>query len=252
MATPTFNAGKDYAGLETATTNAVAVKSSGENRSNQVTEGTNGKGDVAAQDVFGSTADPSTTYEVVKSFSGALPALGTVKTHDDFANPLMIVSYAFSFSAKNPGTLTATLKMIEPNGTTNRTYATGNVSFTARHRAQDILNALTIKKKSGEEWTNVTDDTEADITAATATFSVDPTIGQPKGVTSSSDCSGGKVVAQFTVGCWIAGELDFVAAEGFTITAEKTRTDPENGYSEYTVTLSKGLTGTDAVTLKDS
>ena len=46
MANATFNAGIDYFGLETATSNALKVKSSAENRSKQSASGANCYGDI--------------------------------------------------------------------------------------------------------------------------------------------------------------------------------------------------------------
>ena len=92
MGSKSFNQGIDYFALETATSNALKVKSSAENRSGQTATGPNTEGDVAAVDAYGETAAPSAEYDVV----------GTI-AHDPTAdsNPTTIFTLGTLISAAN-------------------------------------------------------------------------------------------------------------------------------------------------------
>ena len=57
MASKSFNQGFDFFDLETATSNALKVTSSAENKSGQTTTGPNTEGDLAVVDAYGETVN---------------------------------------------------------------------------------------------------------------------------------------------------------------------------------------------------
>lgn len=239
MSSPTFNAGIDLFGLEAASSNKLKVKSSSENFTDSLAEAENGKGDVVAQDRYGEQAAPSADYDCVGAVTLSSLKLGTVSTPSGMPVPVMLTNLTFTTSAANPVSVSASGVSIESGGSTLRQYALPSITLSPRHRAQDILNALTVK--IGQ---NAATETQAEITNATFAFSVTPTFAEPKGVRSASDCHGGKLEATYTVGCWVSTRPTFEAASGYTMSVSS-KTDPENGYTTYTVTLSKPLTGAD-------
>ena len=97
MANATFNAGIDYFGLETASSNQIKVKSSAENRSKQSTSGANTAGDAVVVDSWGETAAPSAEYDVVDAITQAIfPELGSVNTPSGFTNPVVLGTVTIS------------------------------------------------------------------------------------------------------------------------------------------------------------
>src|SRR5574344_1828540 len=121
MANATFNAGIDYFGLETATTNALKVKSSAENRSKQSSSGANSYGDITVVDSFGDTAAPSAEYEVIAALASAsFPVLGTCATVASLANPVVLGTVTINTSNGAAPTVSASGSMVQSGAATLR------------------------------------------------------------------------------------------------------------------------------------
>lgn len=243
MATPTFNGGIDYFGLEDLTSDALKVKSSNENFTDELAQGENGKGDVVAQDRYNEQATPSADYSCVGEVTLSDLKLGTVNTVSGFPRPIMFTGINFQTQSKSEVTCSCTGMAVEPGAETKRTYTLPAITFTPRHRAQDILNILDIKVGN-----TAATETQAEITQASYNFTVEGTLASPKGVTLGSDCHGGKCEASFTIGCWVSNvtvALTSAAASAGWSLSKPTATDPENGYHEITCTATLPIIGED-------
>lgn len=248
MANATFNAGIDYFGLETATTNALKVKSSAENRSKQSSSGANSYGDITVVDSFGDTAAPSAEYEVIAALASAsFPVLGTCATVASLANPVVLGTVTINTSNGAAPTVSASGSMVQSGAATLREYTLPTFSLTARHRAQDFLAAVDIK---------IGDSTASGVTdygleSVSATFPIEITLAQPKGVVANYDIHGGTATASYTMN-WYASTAPTIvltaaaATAGYTISSPVTKADPEGGYTQYTWTVSLPMTGEEA------
>jgi hypothetical protein len=248
MANATFNAGIDYFGLETATTNALKVKSSAENRSKQSSSGANSYGDITVVDSFGDTAAPSAEYEVIAALASAsFPVLGTCATVASLANPVVLGTVTINTSNGAAPTVSASGSMVQSGAATLREYTLPTFSLTARHRAQDFLAAVDIKIGDSP----ASDVTDYGLASVSATFPIEITLAQPKGVVANYDLHGGTATASYTMN-WYASTAPTIvltaaaAAAGYTISSPVTKACPENGYTQYTWTVSLPMTGEEA------
>ena len=258
MANATFNAGIDYFGLETATSNALKVTSSNENRSKQSTSGANTYGDAAKVDSWGETAAPSAEYQIIDTLTQAgLPDLGTViaasDSHisidydgDGTAVAVPVVLGGFSISTQNGSAPTATAsgQTVQSGATQLRAYELPAFSVSPRHRAQDFLGLCTIKI-----GTSAADDTEDyGLESVSAEFPIEFTLAQPKGELKNYDLHGGMATCSFTMN-WYASTAPTVALStvattlGATMSEPVAKSDPEGGYTQYTWTVSFPMIG---------
>jgi hypothetical protein len=248
MANETYNAGIDYFGLVTATTNALEVISSAENRSKQSSSGANSYGDITVVDSFGDTAAPSAEYEVIAALASAsFPVLGTCATVASLANPVVLGTVTINTASGVEPKVSASGSMVQSGAATLREYTLPTFSLTARHRAQDFLAAVDIK---------IGDSTASGVTdygleSVSATFPIEITLAQPKGVVANYDLHGGTATASYTMN-WYASTAPTIvltaaaAAAGYTISSPVTKACPENGYTQYTWTVSLPMTGEEA------
>lgn len=248
MANATFNAGIDYFGLETATTNALKVKSSAENRSKQSSSGANSYGDITVVDTFGDTAAPFSEYKVRAALASAsFPALGTCATVASLENPVVLGTVTINTSSGVEPKVSASGSMVQSGAATLREYTLPTFSLTARHRAQDFLAAVDIK--IGDSPASAV--TDYGLESVSATFPIEITLAQPKGVVANYDIHGGTATASYTMN-WYASTAPTIvltaaaAAAGYTISSPVTKACPENGYTQYTWTVSLPMTGEEA------
>lgn len=253
----TFNQAKDYFELVAAQSPKLKVKSSNENRSMQTASGQNTHGDTVVVDGYGETAAPSSEYEVIADMTAAdLPVLGKVITAADSdisiggtAHPVALGGISISTQTGSAPTLTANGQAIQVGGTQKRWYDLKsifpNFSLSTRHRAQDFLGLCVIKK-----GTNAASPTEDyGLSSVNATFPVEFTLAQPQGVLLNYDLHGGTVTVDYTMN-WYAATPPAVSLAGnvpanTTITNPEGRSDPENGYTQYTWQVSIPLVGSD-------
>lgn len=245
MANATFNAGIDYFGLESASSNALKVKSSAENRSMQSASGPNSYGDIVKVDGYGETAAPSAEYDVVAALTQeTFPTLASVNTVTGMSGPVVLGSVTISTQNGSAPTVSASGSMVQSGATTLRDYTLPAFSLLPRHRAQDFLSAMSIKV-----GTSVADpESDYGLESVSATFPVEITLGQPKGVVMTYDVHGGTATATYTMN-WYASTAPTITlsstatSAGFTMSAPVTKTDPEGGYTQYTWTVSMPLVG---------
>ena len=245
MANPTFNAGIDYFGLETATSNALKVTESNENRSKQSASGANTYGDAAVVDSWGETAAPSASYLVVDEVdSSDFPDLGIVIAAAIDSNPVALGGISISTQNGSAPTVTASGQMVQTGATQLRAYTLPTFSISPRHRAQDILGFMSIKK-----GTSAADDTEDyGLESVNVEFPIEFTLAQPKGELKNYDLHGGMATAAYTLN-WYAStaptiELSSAATSaGATISEPVAKSCPEGGYTQYTFTISLPMIG---------
>lgn len=253
----TFNKASDYFKLVAPQSPKLKIKSSNENRSMQTASGPNSHGDTVVVDGYGETAAPSAEYEVIADMTAAdLPILGTVTAAADSgitigasARPVALGGITISTQTGSAPTLSANGLAIQDGGTQKRWYDLRtifpNFNLSTRHRAQDFLGLCVIKK--GAEAASPVDD--YGLSSVNANFPVEFTLAQPQGVLLNYDLHGGTVTVSYTMNWYseteptveLAGEVP----ANTTITTPKNRTDPENGYTQYTWQVSVPLAGSD-------
>ena len=245
MANATFNAGIDYFGLETATSNALKVTESNENRSKQSASGANTYGDAAVVDSWGETAAPSASYLVVDEItSSSFPDLGEVIAAAIDSSPVVLGGISISTQNGSAPTVTASGQMVQSGATQLRAYELPSFSISPRHRAQDILGFASIKK-----GTSAADDTEDyGLESVNVEFPIEFTLAQPKGDLKNYDLHGGMATAAYTLN-WYAATPPTIAlsaaatAAGATISEPVAKSCPEGGYTQYTFTISLPMIG---------
>ena len=225
MANNGFNAATDIFNLG----NKWAVKSASKNASVSTAECPNIFNDVAARDAFGNRIAPSAEYDLAGDVT-SLPALGTVVTIDTKKVMLTQIVVRTSRGAA-PSAIVSGVE-VEAGATTGRTYSCGTIALTTRHRAQDIL---------GLYGATVPDT----LTEANFTFSIEPSVNDPKGVITSSDCGGGKVVAQYTHTTATTAAVSAPTVTGNTKVVSEPVTDDkaENDYITVRCSVTDSLTG---------
>ena len=266
----TFNAGIDYFGLVTGTSNALKVTGSSENRSIQSAQGANTYGDAAAVDSFGETAAPSSEYQVVAQVAHTLAspkitlgniiaATGSNISVGGNAVPVVIGSLDISTQTGSAPTVSVKGQAVQSGATALRTYAVPAFTLSPRHRAQDFLALCTIKKGSG---TLTVADAGVDygLAQVNASFPIEFTLAQPKGVLCNYDLHGGMATVNYTMNWYASGEPTIVVASTVTLRTSSANTSntstvatavsepvakscPEGGYTQYTWQVSFPLIG---------
>lgn len=245
MSTSTFNAAVDYFGLETSSSNALKVTGSNKNPSKQSTSGANCYGDPTVVDSWGESAAPSADYMVVAALTQAgMPKLGTVITVSGMTGPVVLGGVRISTRSGSAPTLSASGQMVQTGAATLREYTLPAFSLDVRHRAQDFLGLVSIKK-----GTNAADAIEDyGLESVDAEFPIEITLAQPKGVTMNYDLHGGMATCSYSMN-WYASTAPTIeltaAAEalGATISTPVGDSAPEGGYVQYTWTVSFPFTG---------
>lgn len=270
MANATFNAGIDYFGLESGTTNALKVTSSNENRSKQSTSGANTYGDAAAVDSWGETAAPSADYMVVASVAHTLASpkitLGSLIAASssqikvgDTAVPVVMGGVSINTQTGSAPTISVNGQAVQAGATALRTYSLPAFTLSPRHRAQDFLSLCTIKKGSG---TLTVADAGVDygLESVNANFPIEFTLAQPKGELKNYDLHGGMATVDFTMNWYASGEPTIVTANtvilrtssanssntstvNTTVSNPVAKACPEGGYTQYTWQVSFPLIG---------
>ena len=259
MANATFNAGIDYFGLETATSNALKVKSSAENRSKQSASGANSYGDIKAVDSWGETAAPTAEYQVVSECTSASFADigGTIlEAGNGFDKPLCFGGLSVSTSNGTAPTMSANGQLVQAGATRLRKYSPVGFRVLPRHRAQDFVGTwrgatftpcMSIKK--GSVAASDIDDYGLESVSGDI-MPIEFTLAQPKGETVNYDLHGGTATISYTMN-WYAStaptiELSADAdAAGFTMSAPVGKSDPEGGYTQYTWSVSVPMVGSE-------
>ena len=268
MANATFNAGIDYFGLETATSNALKVKSSAENRSKQSASGANSYGDIKAVDSWGETAAPTAEYQVVSECTSASFADigGTIlEAGNGFDKPLCFGGLSVSTSNGTAPTMSANGQLVQAGATRLRKYSPVGFRVLPRHRAQDFVGTwsgdtftpcMSIKK--GSVAASDIDDYGLESVSGDI-MPIEFTLAQPKGETVNYDLHGGTATISYTMN-WYAQktvdsqlvidppaiELSAAAqAAGFTMSAPVGKSDPEGGYTQYTWSVSIPMVGSE-------
>lgn len=256
MANATFNAGIDYFGMESATSNALKVTSSNENRSKQSTSGANTYGDAAVVDSWGETAAPSAEYQVVAALThssfpelGSLIAAATAGTE----GPVVVGSVTINTQNGSAPTVSISGQMVQSGATQLREYTLPAFSLSPRHRAQDFLLVSNAAIMSIKKGTNAASDiTDYGLESVSATFPIEFTLAQPKGTLMAYDLHGGMATANYTLN-WYSGTAPTIAltsaaeSAGFTMSTPVGKACPEGGYTQYTWAVSLPMTGVEYV-----
>lgn len=255
MSNATYNKAIDYFALESASSNALKLKSSAENRSIQTASGANTYGDVKVVDTYGETAAPSAEYDVVAALAHdpsaagtTLVTLGTVNSPTGIANPVVLGSLSISTQNGSAPSISASGQMVQSGAVQLRAYKLPAFTLSPRHRAQDFLGLVSIKK--GSSAASAIDD--YGLESVNAQFPIAFTLAQPQGVVMNYDIHGDMATVDYTMN-WYSGteptiELTQAAtALGATMASVANRADPDNGYTQYTWQVSFPLVGEEYV-----
>lgn len=257
MANATFNAGIDYFGLEEATSNALKVKSSAENRSKQSASGANSYGDIKAVDSWGETAAPTAEYQVVSECTSASfkDIGGTIlEAGNGFDKPLCFGGLSVSTSNGTAPTMGANGQLVQAGAKRLRKYSPVGFRVLPRHRAQDFVGTW-----SGETFTPCMSIKKGNVAASDIDdyglesvsgdiMPIEFTLAQPKGETVNYDLHGGTATISYTMN-WYASTVPTIelsadaAAAGFTMSSPVGKSDPEGGYTQYTWSVSIPMVG---------
>jgi hypothetical protein len=255
MATASYNQAIDYFGLESASSDKLKVVASNENRSAQTAAGANTYGDSVVVDMYGNTSQPTSEYQVVGTvqsgyFASVKP--GTVlAAGNGISNKYGVGSITVSTGTGSVPRVTVQGQELAADSATLRTYSLPTFSLPPRHRAQDFLGLCTIKRTVNDEADMGVD---YGLESVTATFPVEFTLTQVKGGTEFYDVHGGTCTCSFTMN-WYANNnapgitLSDSAPSGAKLTSPRTRSDPENGYTQYTWTVSWPFVGAEAASM---
>ena len=266
MANATFNAGIDYFGLQTATSNAAKVTASNENKSKQSTSGSNSYGDAAAVDSWGETAAPSSDYQVVGDIEHTLAApvvvLGKLIAAADShisvggsAAPVVIGTLNINTQNGSAPTISVSGQAVQAGAAELRNYSLPAFTLSPRHRAQDFLALCTIKKGSSAASPVV----DYGLESVNGSFPIEFTLAQPKGDLKTYDLHGGMVTVDFTMNWYSATAPTIEVASSLTLALDdegsttttvaptmstpETKSSPEGGYTQYTWQVSFPLIG---------
>ena len=257
MANPTFNAGIDYFGLETATSNAVKVTDSAENRSKQSASGANSYGDTVAVDSFGETAAPTANYQVVDEVDEtSFEDLGgsIISSVEGFSSPVAFGGLSFTTQNGQPPTITANGQLVNTGAVRLRKYSPVVFKLSPRHRAQNCICT-----KSGTTYTPIIEIKKGNAAASDVNdyglenvsgdlMPVEFTPAMPKGVLVGYDLHGGTATINYTMN-WYASTAPTIAltaaaaAAGFTMSNPVGKSDPQGGYSQYTWSVQLPMVG---------
>lgn len=205
------------------------VRSSDTNASGSVAKCPNRFNDTTHRDTHSERIAPAAEY-TLKADVDELPDLGTIVTIE--AKKVMITQIVIKTAKGSAPTASVSGVQVNDNATTRRTYSCGEIALSARHVAQDILGFL------GEN----TPDT---LTESTFTFSVSPSLADPKGVIANNDCADGEVVAQYTHASGSGAAISAPSVSGATrvVSDPVSKTSPENDYVTVTYSVTDSLVG---------
>ena len=235
----TYNAAIYYFGLGAATSNAMKLKSSAENRSIQSTSGAITYGDAAVVDTYGETCAPSAEYDVVDevahdpSAAGTtLVTLGTVNAPTGIENPVVLGTLSISTQTGSAPSVSASGQMVQTGATQLRAYKL------------PACTLCSIKKGSAA----ASEIEDYGYSAVNANFPIQFTLAQPQGVTMNYDLHGDMATVDYTMNWYsaTAPTIELTAAAlalGATMASKGSRSDPDNGYTQYAWQVSFPLTG---------
>ena len=266
--TSTLRSKIDYFGLVTAIGNTkVKCVASAENPTVQTTNGQNTYGDSVVVDAYGQTAAPSSEYEVIGAISSQAITLGTVTSTNKVlgtANlPVCLGGFSIGTQTSSAPKITANGQALFTGAAQLRAYKLPAFSLSPRHRAQDIFaNPLVTIKYNGTTAALPTFD--YGLSSANANFPIEFTTAMPQGVMLGYDLHGGAATVDYALNWYRTDHQPEIAintanyANGvipieigantffnapITMTTPVGRSDPENGYTQYTFQVSFPLVG---------
>ena len=211
-------------------------------------------------DAYGETAAPSAEYQVIAAMTAAdLPVLGKLIAADQTTpdiviggagRPVVLGGISISTQTGSAATLSASGQAVQVGASQKRWYKLASVftnfALTTRHRAQDFFGLVTIKKGTS----TASPDEDYGLSSVNANIPIEFTLAQPQGELVNYDLHGGTVTVDYTMNWYYSDAAPEIAlADGApskaTMTTPKSRSDPENGYTQYTWQVAIPLVGSD-------
>lgn len=229
MANAGFSAPVEYFGQGSST--VIGLKSSTENRDYAVKQtATDERGDIVARDLAGERISPSGVYNVIAAGDLSL-VLGSVNTVD--TDVVVLLGCDISTSAASAPEVTLSGESIQSGRTASSTVTLPAITLSPRHKAQILAGAFTLTG-AGCNLTSCSLSARANITRATVS-----------GDTVAHDVSGAEIVVSGTVQQTGAAAPTIAAAEGWELTTPQSRSNPDEGYIEWTFECSKAAASTE-------
>lgn len=269
--TSTLRSKIDYFGLVTAIGDTkIKCVASAENPTVQTTNGQNTYGDSVVVDAYGQTAAPSSEYEVVGAISSQAITLGTITSTNKVlgtANlPVCLGALSIATQTGSAPKITANGQALFTGATQLRAYKIPAFNLSPRHRAQDIFaNPLVTIKYNTDTAALPTFD--YGLTSVNVNFPIEFTTAMPQGQMVGYDLHGGAVTVDYTLNWYRTDHQPEIAINTaayansvipieigtntyfnapITLTTPVGRSDPENGYTQYTFQVSFPLVGAEA------
>ena len=248
-----FNAAVDYFGLEAATTiqssglTGLKVVSSSENRTKQATSGPNSYGDAAVVDAYGETAAPSAEYVCCATVTDdTLPHLGSLHTTVT-GGKTALGSITIRTQNGSAPTVSVSGQLLPITVAQLRHYDLPNFRLLARHRAQDFIGSR-VQGETGLCTISGSETEDYGLESVEVNFPIVFTLAQPKGVVAAYDLHGDMATARYVMN-WYKSTAPTITlkaaatAMGAIMSEPETKSCPENGYTQYTWTVSWPMIG---------
>lgn len=217
----------DYYGF--ATSSGLVLQSSDENKSKQIAEARNEKGDVVKREEYGEIISPSCSYILKSDWSlGTGVKFGEAKTWN--TKKLAITNITISTGAGTPPSVQVSGEEVSKDSAQHDCTATlPDTSVKVCHHAQKLFNVPWISTDG------------CYVTQANYTASVNLTKATQNGDTVAFDISDGKIEATLSIVQSGATDPSITPTTGWTITSPLTKSEPDADFPSWSVTLTKDL-----------
>jgi len=231
MANAGFSVPVEYFGQGTSA--VIGLKSSTEGRDYAVkVTATDARGDIVARDLAGERISPSGVYNVIAAGDLSL-VLGSVNTVG--TDVVVLLGCDISTSAASAPEVTLSGESIQSGGTASSTVTLPAIALSPRHKAQILAGAFTLTG-TGCNLTSCSLSVRANLTRATKS-----------GDTVAHDVSGAEIVVSGTVQQTGETKPTIAAGSGWELTTPKSKTNPDEGYIEWTFEATKAAASTEPV-----
>jgi hypothetical protein len=225
MANAGFSAPVEYFGQGASA--VLELKSSSEGRDYGVkTTAPDERGDIIARDLAGERIAPSGDY-VVKAAGDLSLVLGSVNTVE--SDVVVLLGAEITTQAATAPAVALNGESIQTGGTVSSTVTLPAVTLSPRHKAQILAGAFTLSG-DGCKLQSCSLAARANITRATVA-----------GETVTHDVSGCELVVSGTVIQTGATAPTIAAAEGWELTTPEAKSNPDEGYIEWTFECTKAV-----------
>lgn len=214
----------DYFGLGS---NSIICVSSDENKSAQVAQARNEKGDVVAQEIYGEMMSPSCSYVLKADGEISTQRLGDVSTSG--TKKFTLTSLSIDTSAGSPPSITASGEEVPQTSHNDCYYTIPSATIEVCHHAQILWSAFTLSGSG------------CYLTQASYTASCGLTKATKDGETIAYDVTDGVLEVSITIVQSDDAEPSITAGTDWEITGPLSCSNPDADYPTWTATLTMNL-----------